>query len=154
MPPDRAPVSHERADSRASHAARDLHDSFTVIKTAVQLLHCQARLQRLTSEGLLTRLEVIEATAMRMSLLVREMLDSARMAQGAPPLLECRPSDLQALAERMLAYEQQVTERHDLRRKTTERAVIGPWMVGGWGGRCRTSWAQGQPAGRAGPRGA
>lgn len=72
---------------------------------------------------------IIEINAARAAALLDELLDIARLEAGQALNLERRPTDLVALAERIVGEHQRDTERHRITFDAQEPELIGEWDV-------------------------
>ena len=113
-------------DQFLSTVSHDLKSPLTTIKGRVQLLR-----QRLSAtptpegERLAADLSRIDQTAARMTRLIDELLDVARLQAGQPLALDPHPVDLAALVRRMVTEYQDVSRRHRIRVETPAPAVLG-----------------------------
>jgi signal transduction histidine kinase len=108
--------------------SHDLKNPLAVIKARAQLLRRQlARREAPDVERLDDGLAQIERTASAMVAMLDELMDVAYTPSASPPTPDRRPTDLVALARRVAAEYQQLTERHRIRVRATEAAVVGNW---------------------------
>jgi PAS domain S-box-containing protein/excisionase family DNA binding protein len=114
-------------DEFLSSAAHDLKNPLANMKAQAQLLQRRvARAGSVQAERVLAGLASIDASATKMTSLVDELLDTARMELGQPIELRRRPTDLVALVRRSAAEHQQTTERHRIRVEAVP-ALVGEW---------------------------
>src|SRR5919204_2851140 len=115
-------------DQFLAAVSHDLNAPLTVIKGTAQLLRRQAA-QSATPETkrLMCGLEQIEATSRRMSRLLEELLDVARLQAGQPLELFRESKDLVELARQAAAEHQHTTELHRLRVEATPSQLVGLW---------------------------
>jgi signal transduction histidine kinase len=109
-----------------SLAAHELRSPLTSVKGYAQLLLRAARKHPTYSESQLHALQSIEQQAARMSDMVGELLDAARIQRGT---LELQPRlvDLEGLARRVVDQRRPGLERHQLRLDTDAVALVGRW---------------------------
>lgn len=108
--------------------AHDLRNPLAAIQGYAQFLKRQvARGKTPEPPQLLERLGQIEANAARMAVLLRHLLDIARLEAGAPLQLDSRPTDAVALASRVAAAYDQRTDRHRVRAEALESELVGRW---------------------------
>jgi PAS domain S-box-containing protein len=111
-----------------SIVSHDLKNKLVAILGASKLLIRQvsesgsSEMKRL-SDGLAR----IEDTATKMTMLVNEMLDFARLQAGGELDLFKRPVDVVALARQVAAERQHFTDRHELRVEAAEAQLVGVW---------------------------
>jgi len=75
------------------------------------------------SEGL----HAIDQTATRLTAMINELLDVARLQMGRPLLLDRQQTDLVALAQQVATELQPSTDRHDLVVEAQTERTTGPW---------------------------
>jgi signal transduction histidine kinase len=109
-----------------SLAAHELRSPLTSVKGYAQLLLRAARRAPGFSESQLRALQSIEQQASRMSDMVAELLDAARIERGTFEL-QPRPVDLAGLARRAVEQRRPSLERHDLLLETDAVALVGRW---------------------------
>jgi signal transduction histidine kinase len=109
-----------------SLAAHELRSPLTSVKGYAQLLLRAARKSPMYSENHLHALQSIEQQAARMSDMVGELLDAARIQRGA---LELQPRvvDLEGLVRRVVEQRRQGLERHELHLDTDTVTLVGRW---------------------------
>lgn len=108
--------------------AHDLRTPLTSIKGNAQMMrHHASRLSPPLDNHLVASLERIERTTTKMAALIDELLDVERIELGQPIELERSPTDLVALARRVVAEQQLTTRRHQIRVETAENALTGRW---------------------------
>lgn len=109
-------------------AAHDLKNPLTSIKGFTQLM--QRRLARkgvLTAEDSLRDLERIDATVARMSALIGELLDTARLEMGESLDLRREPADLAALARNAVEHAAEVAAPGQIQLETEPDSIQGHW---------------------------
>ncbi|GEM_PF-6743655 len=107
--------------------SHDLKNPLTAIKGRADLLRREAQAPDLDTPRLLAGLAQIAATATRMTTLLDELLDAARLRSGEPLTLHSRPTDLVALARRVASDYQQMTGRHQITIESNEPSIVGHW---------------------------
>jgi signal transduction histidine kinase len=108
--------------------SHDLKNPLTVIKGRAQLLRRNlARREPPDIERLVEGLAQIERTASAMVAMIDELVDLPYIQTASSPSADRRPTDLVALAQRVAAEYQQLTERHEIRVRATAAAVVGNW---------------------------
>jgi signal transduction histidine kinase len=109
-------------------AAHDLRNPITIIKARAQLLKRQVTMVAAPNTvQLVENAASIESNATRMTAMVGELLDLARLQSGQPLRLDRRPTDLVAIVRQTVADHQQRTNRHRICIETTERELMGSW---------------------------
>ena len=114
-------------DQFLSAVTHDLKTPLAGIKVGAQLLQRRAARGLLRPEQIAGDLANLDACATRLTRMVEQLTDIARIQAGRPPELDLRPTDLVALAERIAAEHQRGAERHTIRVAASEREVVGHW---------------------------
>jgi PAS domain S-box-containing protein len=115
-------------DTFLAAASHDLKNPLTAIKARAQILQRQAA--RMTDpEGVrvVEGLRAIDQTATRLTAMINELLDVARLQMGRPLLLDRQPTDLEEIARQVTAELQPATDRHDIEIKAPPRKKLGLW---------------------------
>jgi two-component system phosphate regulon sensor histidine kinase PhoR len=111
-----------------SAAAHDLKNPLTTIKGFTQMLQRRAqRAPTLDSSQTLDSLERIDTTATRMTQLINELRDVARIRRGQQLELDRRPTDLVELARQEIAEHQEPTDLHRLVLESEPDELVGSW---------------------------
>jgi PAS domain S-box-containing protein len=116
-------------DEFLASASHDLKAPLTAIHGQAELLEMRIarRVPPPESERLTSGLLRIRRVARRMTVIVNELLDAARLRTGRPLQIEPRPTDLVALARASAAEAQEVTTRHTIGVETDLSALEGRW---------------------------
>ena len=114
-------------DAVLSAAAHDLKTPIAATKASAQLLRRRALRGVVTPEALRRGLDVIESGAGRMSAMVDELVDLARLQAGQPLALRREATDVVALAQRVLATHGEGQQRCALRLESEEEELVGEW---------------------------
>jgi signal transduction histidine kinase len=115
-------------DEFLASAAHDLKNPLANMKAQAQLLHRRvSRAGTVQPQQVLRGLENVDGSATRMALLVDDLLDAARLELGQELELQRRPTDLVALATRIVGEHQQATELHQLRLDASVPTLVGSW---------------------------
>jgi signal transduction histidine kinase len=109
-----------------SAVSHDLRTPLTTVKGYAQMLRRRAVSTGEDSVWLARGLANIDVAASKMTGLVGELLDIARLQSGRPLDLNRAPADLVALARQAIA-DQHVDERHELRVETAVESLTGLW---------------------------
>jgi len=105
----------EARDDFLAAASHDLKNPLTVIRGSILMLErTRARTGEIPRERLDLSIRTISSSAARMTALIEELLDVARLRMGNPLVLEKAPSDLVALARQLMAIHQSATEKHTI----------------------------------------
>jgi PAS domain S-box-containing protein len=107
--------------------AHDLKTPLTAIKGSADLLARQAAGGRLDAGRVGDRAAAIGAAAKAMAALIGELLDAARLRSGQPLELVRHPTDLVALARRVVGQVQAGTAAHALAVEATVPELVGDW---------------------------
>jgi PAS domain S-box-containing protein len=124
----RQQVAQSQQRDFAFAAAHDLKNPLTSIKGFTQLM--QRRLARkgvLTAEDSRRDLERIDATVVRMSALIGELLDTARLEMGESLDLHREPADLVELARNAVEHVEEVSTPGQIRLETACDRIQGRW---------------------------
>ena len=115
-------------DDFLAAASHDLKNPLTAIRGSVQMLErTLARAGTVPPERLTTSIRIISSATGRMTALVDELLDVARLRMGEPLLLERRPTELVALARQQAAVQQSATEHHQIVVDAAVPTLVGLW---------------------------
>jgi PAS domain S-box-containing protein len=108
--------------------SHDLKNPLTTIKAVAQM-HQRRGVSADDPQAASLRdgLKTVERTASRIAAMLDEFLDVTRLQMGRPLDLDRQPTDLVALAQRVAADHQQMTERHQVRVESTVAALDGHW---------------------------
>jgi signal transduction histidine kinase len=115
-------------DEFLSAVSHDLRTPLTTVRGFAQVL--RRRLTRTGGEGsgwIDDGLANIETAASKMTGLVHELLDVARIQAGRPLDLTFKPADLVALARGAVADAARTAERHELRVEASVPQLAGRW---------------------------
>ncbi len=116
-----------RADVLAT-VAHDLKNPLVTVKGLAQLLQRRARgATPMGGPELAEQLARIDDAATKMTRLINELLDVARLQAGRSLTLERRPTDLVALARQVVAEYQPANPSHRLSVETPAPALVGLW---------------------------
>jgi PAS domain S-box-containing protein len=115
-------------DAFLAAASHDLKNPLTAIKARAQILQRQVtRIEGHEGRKLTEGLHAIDQTASRLTAMINELLDVARLQMGRPLLLDRQPIDLVALAQQVATELQPSTDRHDLVVEAQTERTIGLW---------------------------
>ncbi len=125
---DEANQATRGRDTFIDAAVHDLNNQLQVIRGTAQLLqrHLVREPAAPEPQRIVAGLTVIQGGTTKMGRLVGELLDLSRLQRGAPMDLDCRPTDLVALARACVAEYAQTTD-HELTVVTTEEQLVGNW---------------------------
>jgi signal transduction histidine kinase len=117
-------------DEFLAAAAHDLRTPLASTKGIAQLL--KKRVQRMQladgdGERLVEGLDRIDQSVGRMSALIDELLDLARVQMGGPIELERQPTDLDALMRQAVADQTPNAPRHQFRVQASGTPLVGDW---------------------------
>jgi PAS domain S-box-containing protein len=108
--------------------SHDLRSPITSIKGMAQILRRRAgRMAEADGAQMIEGLERIDASAEKMSSMIGDLLDLARLEMGRPLDLEREPLDLVALARAALDDLRRTDERHTYVLATAEEELAGEW---------------------------
>ena len=111
-----------------SLVSHDLKNPLAVIKSQAQLMKRRASRAGLSeSDHLLEGLASIDARVNKMTALIDELLDMARLQIGQPLELDRRPTDLVALAHQVADVYQRATESHRIVIEAAAPELVGHW---------------------------
>jgi PAS domain S-box-containing protein len=118
----------QQKDAFLAATSHDLRNPLTAIKARVQML--ERRAARLgTSEGdaIAEGLRSIDNTSNRISGMINELLDVARLRMGRPLDLDRQPMDLNALAFEVADGLRSAADRHNIIVESAAPRVVGDW---------------------------
>ncbi|MFN8557520.1 MAG: HAMP domain-containing sensor histidine kinase [Dehalococcoidia bacterium] len=106
----------------------DLKNPLAAIMGSAQLIRRQARRTGDTVPSFVdTGLGRIEQATAKMQAMVDELLDTARLHEGAALELSAQPTDLVALVRACVASHQERTERHRITVAACDEPLVGMW---------------------------
>ncbi len=115
-------------DAFLAAASHDLKNPLTAIKARAQILQRQAlRMKGTEGQRVVDGLRAIDGTATRLTAMINELLDVARLQMGRPLLLDRQPTDLAEISRQVIAELQPSTDRHDIEIKAPTERVLGSW---------------------------
>jgi PAS domain S-box-containing protein len=115
-------------DAFLAAASHDLKNPLAIVKAQAQLLMRRAaRLDSPDTAPLIDGLRGIDFATRRLTGMVNELLDVARMQMGRPVDLDPRPTDLAALVRDVAADLQKSTNRHQIVVRCAEPMLQGSW---------------------------
>ena len=115
-------------DAFLAAASHDLKNPLTAIKARAQILQRQAlRMKGTEGQRIVDGLRAIDQTATRLTAMINELLDVARLQMGRPLLLDRQQIDLAEVARQVIAELQPSTDRHDIEIKAPTDAILGLW---------------------------
>jgi len=115
-------------DAFLAAASHDLKNPLTAIKARAQIL--QRQVGRMTGpEGgrVVDGLRAIDQTATRLTAMINELLDVARLQMGRPLLLDRQPVDLEEIARQVTTELQPSADRHEIEIKAPSQKKLGLW---------------------------
>jgi signal transduction histidine kinase len=118
----------EARDDFLAAASHDLKNPLTVIRGSIQMLErTLARTGELPRERLDMSIRTISGSVARMTALIDELLDVARLRMGTALVLERAPTDLVGLARRLAAIHQSASEKHTIVVNAKVPRLVGVW---------------------------
>jgi PAS domain S-box-containing protein len=115
-------------DAFLAAASHDLKNPLTAIKARAQILQRQARrMAGPDSERVVDGLRAIDLTATRLTAMINELLDVARLQMGRPLLLDRQPTDLAEVARAVTSELQPSSNRHDIEIIAPPESTRGEW---------------------------
>ncbi len=127
---DVTPQVRREAERQAFIAAmtHDLKSPLATIQGMVQLLARRAqRAETVASAQLSGSLATIQTATRRMTTMLNELLDVARIQQGQALDLQLADCDLVALCQEVLTEQQALTTRHALQLESGLPTLVGRW---------------------------
>lgn len=112
----------------ASGIAHDLKNPLTAVRGQAQLM--RRRIERgapQDPERLLAGLAAIEDAAVRMTGMIDELSDAARLRAGQPLVLQRQSCDLAAIARRNVEEMQRYEDHHRVALVLDEPSIVGMW---------------------------
>lgn len=118
-------------DEFLASVSHDLRTPLATLKGLAQLLHRRAaRGPTVESEAVTRQTTTMELAAARMTRLVDDLLDLARLESGRVLDLTLEPLDLVALTRRVALEHQRAAPYHRITMETTSEALNGVWDGG------------------------
>ena len=112
-------------------ASHDLKNPLTIIKVRAQVLARRAsRLSGPEGAALAEGLQAIDQTTRRLTGMVNELLDIARLQMGRPLELELQRTGLIELVREVVAELQPTTDRHEIVVTCLSEELVGTWDRG------------------------
>lgn len=103
----------------------DLRNPLTTIKGFAQIMQRQTARAKLTPEALANGLAQMHDAAEKMSGMIDDLLDTARLQMGQPLSLQVGPAELLALTRRAVENHRRTTSRHTLVLDTDGQPITG-----------------------------
>jgi signal transduction histidine kinase len=120
-------LEHQKEEFLAT-VAHDLKNPLAAIKGWIQILGRRTRqLPEAERERWQRDLGTVEGTATRMAGMIDELLDLTHLQMGRPLELRAQATDLVALARRVAADYQQLTDAHTICVRTALTSLEGMW---------------------------
>lgn len=117
-------------DEFLAAVAHDLRTPLTTLKGYAQLLRLRmSKLGIPPDDRVIAVLTQIERTSTKMTAMIGELLDVARIQLGRPLDLDLQSTDLVVLAQQVVAEQQQTTDRHRIRLEGGPGDLVGQWDV-------------------------
>ena len=108
--------------------SHDLKNPLASLKGTTQLVRRWLRRpEGIDPERLAAAIDTIETTSNQMLGLIDELLDVTQLRFGQPLVLDRHPTDLVALARRLVERQQTATEHHRLRAECAVESLVGSW---------------------------
>ena len=118
----------DQKDAFLAAASHDLKNPLTSVKARAQMLQRRAaRVEGADGRALVDGLRAIDQATTRITGMINELLDVARLQMGRPLLLDRESMDLADLARQVAAEYQPATERHDIRIEVEAADTVGEW---------------------------
>jgi signal transduction histidine kinase/DNA-binding NarL/FixJ family response regulator len=115
-------------DSVLSSVSHDLRNPLMIVKIIAETLAFQIRsLDLPNSSEIIEGLERIDAATVKMTALIDDLLDVARMQAGGQIRLRRQQTDLAALLRGVMADYRARAPRHRIREEFTVSALVGRW---------------------------
>jgi signal transduction histidine kinase len=115
-------------DEFLASATHDLKTPLTAISGLAQVLDRRAaRLDSADGERLRAGLVKINLVTLRMTALINELMDVARLRMGRRLVLERHPTDLVGLARQMVAEAALTTGHHRIEVESDLESLVGQW---------------------------
>ncbi len=115
-------------DAFLATISHDLKNPLASLKGTAQLVRRWLRRgEGVNEERLAAAMDTIETTSNQMLGLIDELLDVTRLRFGQPLALDRHPTDLVALARRMVERQQAATDHHALRLECAIESLVGMW---------------------------
>ena len=115
-------------DEFLASAAHDLRNPLSAVRGYAQILRRQAAQDAALPPERVTQLALqIDGATRQMATLIDELLDLARLQIGQSLELERRPTDLVALAARVVAERQMAGTQHQLSLEAAKPQLVGEW---------------------------
>ncbi len=115
-------------DEVLASVSHDLKTPITVVKTQAQLLQRQLRRLELKEVDFAQEsLSAIDATTTRLTGMINELLDVAKLQIGQPLDLHTRPVDLVLLARARVEALEATTPHHQVQLAAAAERVVGQW---------------------------
>jgi signal transduction histidine kinase len=115
-------------DTFIASVSHDLRTPLTGLRGVVQLLQRRLRRGAQPDYGAIDEaLASITDSTDRMAALIDELIDIGLVQAGDSLLLDRQPTDLLALARRLIEQHQRGTSRHALRLRANEDSIVGQW---------------------------
>jgi signal transduction histidine kinase len=115
-------------DQVMAELAHDLQQPLTAIRLGTQVIErFLGRLDQESEESAIRAAAILKRTVERMARWVADLRDVAQLRAGQELPLDRRPTDLVALARRLVEEHQRATERHRIRLVARPTTLVGTW---------------------------
>lgn len=118
----------DQKDAFLAAASHDLKNPLTSVKARAQMLQRRAaRIEGPDGPALLDGLRAIDQTTTRITGMINELLDVARLQMGRPLLLDRESMNMADLVQQVAAEYKPAAERHEIRVDIESPDSVGEW---------------------------
>ena len=118
----------QQKDAFLAAVSHDLKNPLTAIKARAQMLERRAgRLETPDGQQLADGMRAIDQTVTRVTGMINQLLDVARLQMGRPLDLDREPMDLVELAREVVAEFEPSSEGHAIEVESTQGTLVGTW---------------------------
>ena len=124
---DQSVAALRARDDVLGAVSHDLRTPLTAISGSAELLRRRLARAGVVDEGFTQSVERIVGASRRMTRMMEDLVDAARLEAGQPLVLQRAPTDLVALVRATLVEQEATTRQHTLQVSVSDPQLVGDW---------------------------